>query len=82
VAFVGVICILICWDFVQGDTKKARQIVPDYQTLTGLFGDTENNETVTAFIEFAQKYGKTYPTQKEMVYRLNVFKSSVKKRPR
>jgi len=69
--------VFLCWHLVEGNTKK--QVVPDLQTLTQLVGKIEDNATLTSFVDFAKEYGKVYSTEKEMIYRLNVFKLGVAK---
>jgi len=52
-------------------------LVPDYPTLSSLVGNTESEETLTSFVEFANKYSKVYASDKDMLHRLSVFKKGV-----
>lgn len=58
---------------------KVQNIVPNVDRLYYLLGDVEDNATLTSFVDFAIKFEKTYTSEKEMVYRLNVFKEGVAK---
>jgi len=65
------VCVLFCWSWTQGT------VIPNNPLLISLVGDVYDNQTLTSFVEFALKYEKVYPDEKEMIYRLGVFKLGV-----
>jgi len=67
--FVGGGCALL--------RAEENYIQPTMEQLFPLVRGKEDNETLLSFVAFASKYGKTYPSQKEMLSRLAVFKDRV-----
>jgi len=75
--FLG-LSFVVCFAFAA-DTP---QIVPRFERLQQLLnavGQNEDDATLTSFVEFAATYDKSYASDKEMIYRLGVFKAGVAK---
>jgi len=58
-------------------TTSPLYIKPNLNLLSRLV--QEDNETLTSFVDFAAKFNKMYPSEEEMVNRLNIFKNQVSK---
>jgi len=70
------LCVVSQCRFVLESTKE---IVPSIELLESLPEVEAEKDTFVEFVEFAKKYGKSYGSVGEMVYRLRVFKINVVK---